>query len=287
MGKNRFTDADKWSDTWFRRLLPGDKLAWLYVCDTCDIAGVFELDEDLADFLIGMHIEWESFLRECGKRIEKLSNGRFWIVGFVSFQQKGNVLNPKNNSHKGIISRFAHHGINFLEFGYAIDVSTLPDNDFTRGSSGASEPQARRTGKGKGKGKGKGNTSERSDASSTRATESPSHADTQEDFFLTSGERSESGNKTDAGIAGEVLKQARPVSVDQVQAYADAYCADKGLPCIDAERWWDHYASKAWKVGRTPMKDWRAAARNAVREGWCARKTGQSDALEDLFNDIK
>lgn len=44
-----------------------------------------------------------------------------------------------------------------------------------------------------------------------------------------------------------------------------AYAAEKGIQ-IDAQRFVDFYASKGWKVGSTPMKDWKAAARN-----WAAR----------------
>lgn len=58
-------------------------------------------------------------------------------------------------------------------------------------------------------------------------------------------------------------KQTRfsPPTVTDVAEYA----SEKGIR-IDAERFVDFYASKGWKVGSSPMKDWRAAARN-----WAAR----------------
>lgn len=52
-----------------------------------------------------------------------------------------------------------------------------------------------------------------------------------------------------------------PPTVDDVEQYA----AEKGLT-VDAQRFVDFYASKGWRVGSSPMKDWRAALRN-----WCAR----------------
>lgn len=52
-----------------------------------------------------------------------------------------------------------------------------------------------------------------------------------------------------------------PPTVEEVEAYA----REKGLN-IPAERFVDFYASKGWKVGNAPMKDWKAAARN-----WAAR----------------
>lgn len=33
----------------------------------------------------------------------------------------------------------------------------------------------------------------------------------------------------------------------------------------EAVSFFDYYSSKGWKVGRSPMKDWKAAARNWVR----------------------
>lgn len=48
-----------------------------------------------------------------------------------------------------------------------------------------------------------------------------------------------------------------PPTAEEVRAYAQ----DKGLQ-MDEEAFVDFYASKGWKVGNAPMKDWQAAARN-------------------------
>ena len=46
-----------------------------------------------------------------------------------------------------------------------------------------------------------------------------------------------------------------------------AYCKERNNN-IDAQRFIDFYESKGWKVGNTPMKDWKAAVRNwEGREG--------------------
>ena len=39
-----------------------------------------------------------------------------------------------------------------------------------------------------------------------------------------------------------------------------AYCRERGNS-VDAERFVDFYASKGWKVGNQPMKDWKACVR--------------------------
>lgn len=45
----------------------------------------------------------------------------------------------------------------------------------------------------------------------------------------------------------------------------DAYCRERENG-VDAERFWNFYEAKGWKVGKNPMKDWRAAVRTWERE---------------------
>jgi len=83
----RFTEAEKWRDKWFRALKPEFKLAWMYILDNCDCAGVIDLDEDLANFQIGCILDWENFFDLCGEtRIERMENGKWFIVRFVEYQ---------------------------------------------------------------------------------------------------------------------------------------------------------------------------------------------------------
>lgn len=42
------------------------------------------------------------------------------------------------------------------------------------------------------------------------------------------------------------------------------YCKERGNN-VDAERFFDFYESKGWRVGKDPMKDWKAAVRNWER----------------------
>ena len=49
-----------------------------------------------------------------------------------------------------------------------------------------------------------------------------------------------------------------PPTVEEVQAYAN----EKGWNNFDAQRFVDFYASKGWLVGKSPMKDFKAAMRN-------------------------
>lgn len=106
----RFTATEKWDDRWFRALRPELKLAWMYIVDRCDNAGVIEVDQSLADFQIGVDVDWELFLTECGDRVRKMTNGKWWIVGFIPYQQKG-VLKGGCRPHQQIIGLLKQHGL--------------------------------------------------------------------------------------------------------------------------------------------------------------------------------
>lgn len=44
------------------------------------------------------------------------------------------------------------------------------------------------------------------------------------------------------------------------------YCAERGN-IIDHEKWFDYYTANGWKVGKNPMRDWKAAVRTWERNG--------------------
>ena len=43
-----------------------------------------------------------------------------------------------------------------------------------------------------------------------------------------------------------------------------AYCLERGKG-VDAQKWYDYYSANGWKVGKNPMKDWKAAVRTWER----------------------
>ena len=63
---------------------------------------------------------------------------------------------------------------------------------------------------------------------------------------------------------GNGAREARftPPSVEEVAAY----CQERGNG-VDASRFVDFYSSKGWMVGKSKMKDWKAAVRNWERSG--------------------
>jgi hypothetical protein len=97
----RFTDTEKWSDLWFRKLPLKLKLFWLFVCDRCDAAGVWKLDFEGASFHIGETVTEQEAKEALGHRIEPLTEGRWLIRKFIPFQYGS--LSDKCRPHQIIL----------------------------------------------------------------------------------------------------------------------------------------------------------------------------------------
>ena len=68
-------------------------------------------------------------------------------------------------------------------------------------------------------------------------------------------EKTEKGNKVVREKGKEFVKPTR----EEVVAYAK----EKGLKTdVTVDKWFNFYESNGWKVGRNPMKDWKASYRN-------------------------
>jgi hypothetical protein len=82
-------------------------------------------------------------------------------------------------------------------------------------------------------------------------------------------------------VQGEEKKKRepfRPPSADEVKAY----CIEIG-DVIDAPAFCDYYESKGWVVGKSPMKDWKSAARRWVKQ---QKEWGTSPSLPSLSTPI-
>jgi hypothetical protein len=82
----RFCDTAIWQDEWFMELPPQYKLAFMFIKDNCDNAGVWKPNKKLAEMMIGCPIDWNDFLVECGNRIKVIKSGYWWITRFIEFQ---------------------------------------------------------------------------------------------------------------------------------------------------------------------------------------------------------
>lgn len=71
----------------------------------------------------------------------------------------------------------------------------------------------------------------------------------------------------------KTVKRFSPPALEDVQAY----CKERNNN-IDAEHFIDYYNANGWKVGKNPMKDWKAAVRTWERNGYSKPKNGNIGA---------
>lgn len=73
-------------------------------------------------------------------------------------------------------------------------------------------------------------------------------------------------------VVKEKRQRFSPPTADEVKAY----CHERGNH-VDPQRFVDFYASKGWRVGNNPMKDWKAAVRTwEQRDNITPINTGQT-----------
>ena len=89
-------------------------------------------------------------------------------------------------------------------------------------------------------------------------------------------------------IPPDIEKESKPLkrfsapSLEEVKAY----CVERKNG-VDAERFIDYYTANGWKVGKNPMKDWKAAVRSWERNDFGkpkAAETEHSFDFDDFFN---
>ncbi len=101
MGK-RFTDSDKWKKPFIRNLSVEHKLLWFYILDDCDVAGLWEVDIDVAEIKIGFKIDKKNALLAFENKIIEIDNGSKWFIpSFLEFQY-GSQLSKANNIFRSI-----------------------------------------------------------------------------------------------------------------------------------------------------------------------------------------
>lgn len=70
-----------------------------------------------------------------------------------------------------------------------------------------------------------------------------------------------------------------PPTVEEVKAY----CEERKNG-VDAQHWFDYYASNGWKVGKNAMKDWKAAVRTWEKNGFTKQKSSAQQHVAESFH---
>lgn len=63
-----------------------------------------------------------------------------------------------------------------------------------------------------------------------------------------------------------------------------AYCQERNNN-VDAEKWYNYYSANGWKVGKNPMKDWKAAVRTWERSDDGGKPKYQRTTDYDKYTD--
>lgn len=81
----RFTDTEKWRDDWWGSLTNDYRMIWLYLVDSCSIAGIWKKDFRGLNFNCNTNITEEDFLKVFGSRMIDCKSFYF-IPKFLLFQ---------------------------------------------------------------------------------------------------------------------------------------------------------------------------------------------------------
>lgn len=116
----RFNDTDIWKkQRWFRKLSPEHKLAFCYIKDQCDHAGIWNIDcSDLIDDLGFQSFDVLTFAEAINTEYDKITGDKImkdrvifltktclWVTGFIQFQYEGKdkLIKATNNMVKGAL----------------------------------------------------------------------------------------------------------------------------------------------------------------------------------------
>lgn len=143
----RFTNTEKWADSWFSTLKQLEMLLFIYLCDNCDIAGFIEVNYKRWATDINTTIDKVQMAiigLNKGLLISK-NNDCIFIRNFLKHQKNLPLIPEKNPAHKGIINRFN-------EYKHKFDIEDINDF-FKRGLIGANEGLGSPLGNGNSNGK--------------------------------------------------------------------------------------------------------------------------------------
>jgi len=132
----RFTDSNKWLDNWFSNLTNDYKIVWLYLLDTADNAGIFQINIRLLNFNCSTNITENDLLETFKSRITKFDTDKCIINKFCIFQYGPDFLNSKNKAVISAIKKLIIAGLLDVDtsgiynpkivFDNSIDTSSIP-----------------------------------------------------------------------------------------------------------------------------------------------------------------
>ena len=105
----RLTDTEKWDRQWFLSIPGAYRSFWLYLCDRCDFAGVWNKNMPLAQIYVGFDLDEKEALKHFGGRVLEIAADKWFVTGFVGFQY--GVLRSNSNIHASVIRTLKKHDL--------------------------------------------------------------------------------------------------------------------------------------------------------------------------------
>lgn len=93
-------------------------------------------------------------------------------------------------------------------------------------------------------------------------------------------EKKDTAQALTARTLSNSVKKFSPPSLEELETY----CKENKLEYVDAQKFMNYYESNGWRVGRNPMKDWRAAARSWNRNQFQVRQIETGGKIPILEN---
>ena len=210
----RFTNSNKWDDVWFSQLTLEQKVMFMYLCDTCDIAGFLEVNDRITTLRTGIE-DVRGTISSLSKSII-YNDGYIWIIKFIK-HQKNLPINVRNGSHKAIIKAISEQLDRFPEiFEYLpISASETIKNALVEGGGGGASPPP--TGKGIGNSNG--------NIINTDTPQSESHIARLYKYFV--GEENLMGESVTSKIRKILAEALNIMDVEEWKIYCDARLNDE------------------------------------------------------------
>lgn len=105
----RFTEVEKWKDPWFSNLTNDEKIIWLYLLDDCNHAGIWKVNLRRLNFECYTNVSLDDLRNLLGDRIVELSDEKWFIPKFVTFQYSN--LNSKSKPILSVVDLLSKEGL--------------------------------------------------------------------------------------------------------------------------------------------------------------------------------
>src|SRR3982751_189140 len=104
-----------WASRWFRELSANYKLLWTYLSDTCDNAGIWEVDFERAVFETGLDasvVNESAAFSSFGIHVQKVSSTHWLIPGYLEANYPSSP--NKTHLHQWVLRRLREFGRDFI-----------------------------------------------------------------------------------------------------------------------------------------------------------------------------